>query len=109
MTTLRSPLIKITAAITGTCAAITSVATILIYLELAPVLAKDFKKSNRQTLELILPRIYTEQRELKITRGQLRLLPQSRSTIQDIEAVDQRLYLNQKQIDQIEKRLENLQ
>ena len=56
------------------------------WLEINPVLSMELKRVERSVLENDIPLLIARQRSLRITRGQLKILPQTNDTVEDIEA-----------------------
>ncbi len=82
---------KSAAAITVIAGLFVGIYKVMIYLQINPVLAGDARKTELRSLQYDLPTLRAEQRRLKITRGQLKLLPPSISTIGDIEAYNDQI------------------
>ncbi len=67
------------------------IGTGLVYLELNPVSAKELKAVQRENLAITIPLLKQQTLDYRITRGQLKALPQTSKTIEDIEAYNERI------------------
>ncbi len=74
------------AALTAIIVLIASMYQAASFLGIAPVSSMELRKVEKRGISYSLPTLKAQSRSLRITRGQLKQLPQTMDTISDIEA-----------------------
>ncbi len=99
---------KTALAIAAILALVATVWQVMVFLEINPVLAKDFKSAQRGNLSRTIPLLKQQYRDLRITRGQIRALPQTAKTREDIEAYNEDIQDSKELLDAAKARAKEL-
>jgi len=78
------------------------------FLGVDPVLSMELRAVQRQNLSRSIPLLKQQYRELRITRGQLKALPQTNDTIEDIEAYSDQIETYRDLLESAKKRAKEL-